>query len=233
MLIIGHRGAAGHAPENTIEALRHGKLAGADMLEFDVQLTRDGVPIVIHDSTLLRTHRKRKWIRLSSHESIRRATEKGHKIATLEEVLDEFFGKVFLNLELKGRGTAAVVHALVQTYVRHEEDWQNILFSSFKATELMTLRKLCPTAHLGLLHYRNPFLYIAYHRKLKFSAVGFHRLYVNPLALEIAKRADLFTYVYTVNRPHTADILEMKGIDAVVTDFPEQLGKHLARHHTL
>lgn len=233
MLIIGHRGAAGHAPENTIEALRHGKLAGADMLEFDVQLTRDGVPIVIHDSTLLRTHRKRKWIRLSSHESIRRATEKGHKIATLEEVLDEFFGKVFLNLELKGRGTAAVVHALVQTYVHHEKDWQNILFSSFKATELMTLRKLCPTAHLGLLHYRNPFLYIAYHRKLKFSAVGFHRLYVNPLALEIAKRADLFTYVYTVNRPHTADILEMKGIDAVVTDFPEQLGKHLARHHTL
>lgn len=229
MLIIGHRGAAGSAPENTLEALRHGRTVGAEILEFDVQLTRDGIPIVIHDSTLLRTHGKRKWVRFSTHESIRKATEKGHQIATLEEVLDEFFGKVFLNLELKNRGTAKVVIDLLKrSYIKHESDWQDILFSSFKASELSQIRSLCPQAELGMLHYRNPFIFIAYHRRLRFSAIGFHRLYVNDLALEIAKRANLFTYVYTVNRPHTADIMEDKGVDAIVTDFPEQLGNHLA-----
>lgn len=229
MLIIGHRGAAGNAPENTLEALRHGQTVGADMLEFDVQLTRDGIPIVIHDSTLLRTHRKSRLIRFSTHESIRKATEKGHQIATLEEVLDEFFGKVFLNLELKNRGTAKVVMKLMkQKYIKHESDWHNILFSSFKVGELSYVRSVCPQAELSMLHHRNPFIFIAYHRRLRFSAVSFHRLYVNDLALEIAKRAKLFTYVYTVNRPHTADIMQDKGVDAIVTDFPEQIGKHLA-----
>ncbi len=234
MLIIGHRGAAGSAPENTLEALRHGQSVGAEMLEFDVQLTRDGIPIVIHDSTLLRTHGKRHWIRLSTHEGIRKATEKGHKVATLEEVLDEFYGKTFLNLELKGRGTAKAVFTLMNNrYVQKPEDWQTVLFSSFKVAELINLRALCPQAELAMLHYRNPFLFIAYQRRLHFAAVGFHRLYVNRLALEIAQKAGLFTYVYTVNRPRTADIMRDKGIDAIVTDFPQQLGHHLSGRKTV
>ena len=228
MLIIGHRGAAGSAPENTLEALRHGHSVGADMLEFDVQITRAVIPIVIHDSTLLRTHGRRHWFLYTSHESIRKATEKGHQIATLEEVMEEFFGKVLLNLELKNRGTAKAVIRLVERYVTQPEDWQNILFSSFKPGELLRIRQLCPQAELAMLHHRNPFLFIAYQRKLRFSAVGFHRLYVNDLALEIAKRAGVLTYVYTVNRPHTADIMATKGIDALVTDFPEQLNAHFA-----
>jgi len=55
MLIVGHRGAAGVAPENTLASFREAIRAGADWLEFDVRFTNDGIPIIIHDSTLKRT----------------------------------------------------------------------------------------------------------------------------------------------------------------------------------
>ena len=228
MLVIGHRGAAGLAPENTLEAFQKGFEGGADILEFDVQLTRDNVPIVVHDSTLLRTHHKLSYVKWSSHESIREATAKGHQIATLEEVLDKFFGVILLNLELKGRGAGEVVAAFIRSrYIHTNDDWSNILFSSFKASELTAVRKVSRQANLSLLHDRNPFLFIAYHRRLRFTAVGFHRLYMNNLALEIARRAELFCYVYTVNRPKSAYLLAQRGLDAVVTDHPDTIGQYL------
>ncbi|MGK2896025.1 MAG: glycerophosphodiester phosphodiesterase [Candidatus Saccharimonadales bacterium] len=221
MLIIGHRGAADLAPENSLDALRKGADVGADALEFDVQITRDGVPIVIHDSTLLRTHRKRKLVRWSSHESIRQATAKGHQIATLEEVLDEFFGLILLNLEVKSYGTGKIVYALIkEKYIKKDDDWQNILISSFKPRELVRLRKLSPLIELAMLHNRNPFGYMAYHRRLNFTAIGFHRLYTNSLATAVAKQLGIFTYVYTVDRPQSARRLAGQGIDGIVTNDP-------------
>jgi len=224
MLIIGHRGAAGLAPENTLDAFQAGVDVGADMLEFDVQLTRDKILLVVHDSTLFRTHKKSRIVRWSTHDSIKEATAKGHKIATLEEVLDMFFGKVLLNLELKSRGTVKHVVTLLQNkYIQHPDDWQNILISSFKPGELKVFRKLAPYAELSLLHYRNPFAFMLHNRQLSLTAVGFHRLYINSLALEVAKQLGLFTYTYTVNRPDAAKMLQERGLEGVVTDNPKTM----------
>lgn len=224
MLIIGHRGAAGLAPENTIEALKKGFEVGADVLEFDVQVTRDGVPVVIHDSTLLRTHGSRAVVRYSTHESLKEAAKKGHSIATLEDVLELFFGKVLLNLEIKGRGNSEViVDLLKKKYIKRSSDWHNILFSSFKVRELIQLRKFSEHAQLALLHDRNPYVFIAYHRQLRFTAVGFHRLHISALAVEIAKQLDIFMYAYTVNRPKAALLLQEQGIEGIVTDDPEHM----------
>lgn len=226
MLIIGHRGAAALAPENSLEALKKGFDVGADALEFDVQLTRDKQLIVIHDSSLLRTHGSRVYIRWSSHASIQAAASKGHKIATLEEVLDMFFGKVLLNLEIKGRGVGKqVVDLLEKKYIKKPADWHNILLSSFKPTELIAVRRVSRHAQLAMLHNRNPLLFLAYQRFLNLTAVGFHRLHVNPLALDIAKRLELFCYVYTINRIEAARRFEILGIDGIVTDDP-----HLMRN---
>lgn len=228
MLIIGHRGAAGLAPENSLEALQKGFDVGADMLEFDVQLTRDKIPIVIHDSTLLRTHGSRKFVRWNTHESINKIAKKGHAIATLEEVLDMFFGKVLLNLEIKSSGTGKIVAELIKDrYIKQPSDWHLLLFSSFKVRELFAVRSNCSDAELALLHDRTPFNFMLFHRRLRLSAVGFHRLHINPLALEVAKQLDLFTYAYTVNRPKAALLLEEKGFDGVVTDNPEYLRQSL------
>ena len=221
MLIIGHRGAAGLAPENTIEAFQAGIEAGADILEFDVQRTRDGELIVIHDSTLFRTHKKSTIIRWSTMESIKRATEKGHQIATLEEVMDRYFGKVLLNLEIKNIGTAKHIIRFVESrYIQKDTDWDAVLFSSFKPTELITARKMSQRAQLALLHDKNPFLFMLFHRRLDLSAVGFHRLRAHSMAIAIAKQLHLFTYVYTVNLPEATMRATEAGIDAIVTDNP-------------
>lgn len=224
MLVIGHRGAAGLAPENTLEALRAGVKAGADMLEFDIRLTRDGIPVLVHDFHTIRTHRQRSIISRSTLLELQERTADKNTIVTLETVLDEFFGEIVLNIELKGRGTGKVAAQLLRDkFITADDDWDNVLFSSFKGGELYAVRRVSSDANLAILQNQNPFIFIAYVRPLKLAAVGFHRLYINPFALQIAQRAKLFTYTYTVNRPHAALLLAEQGLDGVVTDHPDRI----------
>ena len=215
MLVIGHRGAAGLAPENTLESLQAGYDADADMLEFDIRLTSDNIPVLSHDARL----HKRK---VSS--STLAELKKAGNVVTLDAVLDEFFGRILLNLEYKPAAGIDVVYKLIaRKYVKKPEDWNNLLFSSFHVLPLLRLRKLSPDVNLALLHSVNPFSFVTYQRKLQLAAVGWHRLHVNRLAIEIAQKSDIFSYVYTVNRPQAARILERRGIDGIVTDYPDKL----------
>jgi glycerophosphoryl diester phosphodiesterase len=230
MLVIGHRGAAGLARENSLEALRAGVKAGADILEFDVRLTKYKVPVLVHDFHTFRTHRNASIISRLTFAELEEHT-KGAPLVTLARVLDEFFGRVILNIEIKGRGTGKVVTQLIKTrYAKKKRDWDNILFSSFRGSELLAIRRISNEANLSLLHSENPFIFIAYHRHLHLTAVGFHRLYLNTFALEIAKRAGLFVYAYTVNRPHTALVLAQKNIDGIVTDRPDTILTEVKKH---
>lgn len=230
MLIIGHRGAAGLARENTVEALRAGLEAGADILEFDIRLTKDKVPVLIHDFHILRTHGDLSFISRSTFAELQEHT-KDSPIVSLTDVLDEFFGTIILNIELKGRGTGKVVAQLLKKkYIKTKTDWDNVLISSFRGGELLAVRRISRQANLALLHSENPFIFVAYHRTLHLSAVGFHRLYLNRFALAIAKRANLFIYTYTVNRPQTALMLAQKGIDGIVTDNPDTILKEIKKH---
>lgn len=217
MLVIGHRGAKGLAPENTIASLRAGQESGADILEFDVRITSDKVAILCHDAIL---HGRR-----VSGSTLRQLQDKG-EVTTLESVLDTFFGKVLLNLEFKPqKGIDIVYKLLTKKYIKNTDDWHNILISSFHVRSLLRMRKLSKDANLALLHSINPFAFVTYQRKLRLVAVGWHRLHVNRLAIEIARKSEIFCYVYTVNRPEAAQILSTRGIDAVVTDYPDIMNK--------
>jgi len=229
MLVISHRGGGSLAPENTLEALRAGLEAGADILEFDVRLTKDKIPILMHDFLAIRTHHDASIISLHTLAELKKRF-KGKPILTLKKVLDEFFGVVLVNVELKGRGSGEVVTKLVRDrYISSPKDWDNVLFSSFHGSELIAARRVSQRANLALLHSINPFIFIAYHRKLKLSAVGFHRLYVSDFALEIARRAGLFTYVYTVDRPHAALLFSQRHIDGIVTNRPDSILREVKR----
>lgn len=216
MLIIGHRGAAGLAPENTLEALHAGRDAGADILEFDVRLSSDEVPLLSHNATV-NGMRIRKSPLAELQEAI--------SITTLTDVLDDFFGKILLNIELKEVQSAAVVYETVARYVKKPEDWDNVLFTSFKPQALTLLREQSTAVNLGLLHHIDPFAFTRWHKNLNLAAVGFHRINVNNLALAVAKELGIFTYVYTVDRPDTALRLARRGIDGVVTDYPDKISQ--------
>ena len=233
MLVIGHRGAAGLAPENTIEAIAAAITAGADIIEVDVRLTKDDELIVIHDARLSRTHKYRDSVANLTLAQIRERT-KQKPVPLLTEVLDEFFGVTLLNIEIKSRGAAIkVLKLLKKKYIHKSSDWDSVIISSFMAYELVRTRRIAPKANLALLHSRNPFIFIAYHRFLRFTAVGFHRLYLNKFALEIAHRAGLFTYVYTVNRPGAIKHLADQGVDGVVTNYPDKFNSALQREFVL
>lgn len=221
MLIIGHRGAAGLAPENTLEALQAGRDAGADILEFDVRLTADNVPILSHDP---RIYGKR--IRHTTYEELKKAGQ----ITTLKSVLDAFFGNTMLNLEYKPANNIEIVYDFIaKHYIKKPEDWNSILFSSFHVRALRQLRKLSKNANIALLHSINPFTFVTYQRRLQFAAVGWHRLYTNKLAIEITRKARIFNYIYTVNRPETIKIFELRGIDGIVTDYPDRIIEKMDR----
>jgi glycerophosphoryl diester phosphodiesterase len=234
MLVIGHRGAAGVAPENSLEALRAGVDAGADMLEFDIRMTSDHIPVLIHDGNLLRTHKKRVFVANATFDRLRELTaDSPSPIVSLEAILDEFYGEVLLNIELKQHDMAADIIALLKRkYIKRKSDWDLFVFSAFSAKDLAAIRKESTEANLWLLHKRNPFIFIAYARRLNLDGVGFHRLYINDFALMIAKKTGLFTYAYTVNRPDGAMQLGNRGIDGVVSDYPASILKGLAAHQT-
>lgn len=221
MIVIGHRGAAGFAPENTLKALQVGFDAGAEMLECEVRLTRNHVPIIAHEPDTARSHRHNSH--LSQHTlSELKSLPKELTIATLEQVLKRFGGMVVLVFELKSRGSARPVIDVLRTLSHKRPDiWDTVLVTSFFGRELLAARAYESRINLGILHRKNPFLFLTYQRRLDLAAVGFHRLHINPFALEIARRIGLFTYCYTVNRPKTALIMQEKRLDGIVTDYPD------------
>lgn len=223
MLIIGHRGAAGLKPENTLESLRTGYESGADMLEFDVRVTADGVPVLMHDSSLLRTNGLRHTVRLSTFEELQLVTRDSDKpIASLDQVMEALFGKVMLNIEFKQHGNVGALIGVLKKYCLTPDDWAKVVVSSFYTKELARIRKACPDIGLWLLHGRNPFIFVAYARRLGLSGVGFNRMFLNDFAMEIAHKTHMFTYVFTVNRISAIESLADHGVDGIVTDFPDR-----------
>lgn len=229
MLIIGHHGTAGHTQGNTFASLKTSVEAGVDILKVDIYMSRDGEAILITDDALEQTHKHQAPVRAFSRAQLEEFSDGKQPIA-LDAILDKYFGKVLIDIELKSRGGGKTVVELLRKRIGSKRSlWDNVIVSSFKPSELIAARKTSKQVNLALLHELNSFAYIRYHRSLNLTAVGFHRLHINKLALEIAKRAGIFTYAYTVNRPDTAKRLEKLGIDGIVTDRPDILIAKLAQ----
>lgn len=224
MLIIGHRGAKGLKAENTIESIREAVSLNVDVVEFDIRLTKDLVPVLIHDRSLLRTHGRLAVISRTNYQDLVNITTSGKKrITSLEEVLDEFFGVIFLNIEIKKFRAAKVVMELLKSkYIHRQKDWDKVMFSSFKPSSLYVIRKYSKKVTLSLLHNQNAFLFLAFSRILKLDAVGFYNVNIDNFAFEIAKKTGLFTYAYTINDIDRARFLESEGLDAIVTNYPDR-----------
>lgn len=225
MLIIGHRGSRGTSPENTLVSLREAIRVDADMIEFDVRLTRDNVPVLAHDLRLVGSRRRDfAFVKRYSLAQLKEITAKNEfPIITLEEALENCFGMIYLDIEIKEVSAVTPTLKVIKKFAHQTSDWDNVLLSSFKPLALLSIRRQVPHASLALLHYRNPLLFIGWHRVLRLSAVGFHRLYIHTVALEAAKHFGLFTYAYTVNKRETTQQLIEQGIDGIVTDFPERM----------
>lgn len=221
MLIIGHRGAAGEKPENTITAISHAIRSGADAVEVDVRLTKDGHVVLAHDFHMYRTHKSFDLMRSKTLSELKKLTAGSeYPILTLDKVLKICSGNIFLIIEIKSKDCGKAVLELITKSYKEMLDY--VIITSFSSRELSRVRSLNKKIKLGMLMRLNPFAFLAWERKLHLSAVGFHRLHLNKLAVEAAHQLDMFVYVYTVNRKGALPHLKKQKVDGVITDFPSK-----------
>jgi glycerophosphoryl diester phosphodiesterase len=235
--VVGHRGAASGAPENTLESLRLAAAEGARMVEFDVKLTADGALVLMHDDTLDRTTSGRGAVARASLAEIRALDAgswfaeswTGTRVPTLEEaipVLDEC--GLAANIEIKpcpGREVEtalAVVRTLSQSWPAAPARGACLL-SSFERASLSAARDAAPGIPRGLLPWGKPADWSAAARTLACATVHCAATDMTPEWAAEIRRLGYGLAVYTVNDPALAARLQDWGVDSIITDRPGAL----------
>lgn len=221
MLMIGHRGAMGCAPENTLLSIHKAIELGADWVEIDVHCVADKL-LVIHDETVDRTTNGRGKLIDYSFEELRALDAGlGQRIPILQEVLEVTVGKVGLNIELKGLGTGKVLTSLLRNT---PETYKNkMLVSSFLMPELEQVVRLNQHVKIGVLAGNNINESIAWATKLKAFSIHLRLQKVTPKWIDRAHDLGLKVYVYTVNKVVQIRRMKELGVDGVFSDYPNRL----------
>jgi glycerophosphoryl diester phosphodiesterase len=246
-LIIGHRGACARAPENTFASFDLAFLRKADGIEFDVRLARDGVPVVIHDPTLLRTVQADGVVesfdskRLSqlyagawfNEKHPDRAAEgfESERIPLLSEVFERY-GDRHLYVELKCEEPArrADLARTVVGLVREHKLGERLVVKSFEHDALVEVKRLAPelrTAALFDRSWQRPFVpaakIIAQAEACGADEISLHRSLLRKATVERARARGFEVVVWTVNSPFWLRRATALDLRAVITDDPSLL----------
>jgi glycerophosphoryl diester phosphodiesterase len=221
VLCIGHRGAGGHEPENTLRSVRRALDMGADGIEIDVHCL-DGALIVIHDATLNRTTDGSGPLRRRTLAQVRGLDAgKGERIPLLHEVLDAVDRRALVNIELKGPRTAAPVQALLRQYIARR-GWspKDFLISSFRRAELRQLRG--SGLPIGILFVRSPRRFRPLARELDAWSVHVPLQRVAPRLVSRVHADGRKLFVFTVNDRADMERLQQWGVDGIFSDYPDR-----------
>lgn len=232
-LVLGHRGASAHAPENTLPAFLLALEQGADGIELDVMLSKDNRLIVIHDSKLQRTTNGEGDVLDHPYSALKDLDAgawfgeafQNTKLPLLEEVYEQIGGKGIINVELKnyhnpGDALPEIALALTQKHGLLE----HVIFSSFHARNIIKLKKLEPKAKTGLLClpgligslYRGPF-----GRLFKYDALHPYHADISEASVRRAHNQGKKVNVWTVNKSEDLRKVQILGVDAIITDDPK------------
>ena len=229
MEIWAHRGASSRHPENTLAAFKAAVAAGADGVEFDVQLTHDGVPVVIHDEKVDRTHVGEGWVQshtLSQLQELKSRLKKNPdpattRIPTLVEVLDVLQpGPQRINIELKNSVKPyKTLESKVLKLVAERQLADRVVLSSFNHYSLQRLREKGWTGELAAVYdgmLREPWRYF---RELDVQAVHPPRqALMVPGYVTRAHRAGFQVRIWTVNKSAQRQRCQRLGVDGIFTD---------------
>jgi glycerophosphoryl diester phosphodiesterase len=231
--IWAHRGASAAAPENTMAAFRAAETSGADGIELDVHLSRDGVPVVIHDETVDRTTDGRGRIAALPLAQLRQFDAgiwfspafAGEPVPTLEEVFAWAADRLRLNVEIKAVPAGLAVIELLRAYPQ-----ARVLISSFDHTLLESLRLRVPDLPLAFL-VDSRFWGRAIRRAAGCRAESVHPRYdllSRPL-MAACRRHGLAVHCWTVDRPDVCNSLRRLGATGIFTNDPALIIRHLRR----
>jgi glycerophosphoryl diester phosphodiesterase len=231
-LRIAHRGASGSAPEHTRAAFERALALGVDMIELDVQLSRDGELVVMHDLTLDRTTSGRGLVRAHELAALRAldagswfAPEfAGEGVLSLREVLQLVRGRARLNAEIKA--PAADWEELARRLVallRQFEVLDSTVISCFEPKALEKVRRHAPDAELGVLWQQTDFSDAwRWAGVLGAASVHPHWMLISEGVMHAAREQGLHILAWTVNEVETMRRLSQIGVDGIISDFPER-----------
>lgn len=223
MLCIGHRGAMGHEPENTLLSVRKALSLGVDGVEIDVYNAENNL-VVIHDRDLSRTTNGSGYVEERSFNYLRSLDAgKGEQIPTLREVFETINRRAIVNIELKGNKTAELTVALILEYWKRGWSERDFVVSSFNHYELERVKAICPKIKTGMLIYGLPWQYLTMARELNAESIIFSLDYITPQLVSSVHQQNLAVWVYTVNRLEDIHRLKTMGVDAIFTNYPERI----------
>jgi glycerophosphoryl diester phosphodiesterase len=218
MKIVGHRGARGLAPENTLAAIRKGLEHGVNEIEIDVRITKDNVPVLIHDRACHDASGARLAVRGHTYPEL-----KLHKpdLTTLAEAIEAIGRQVPLQIEVKWAEPTGPVIAAIKDALN--KGWQpaDFLIGSKKHQTLVEAHQALPGITKVVIE---PFSGIRAVWRAK--SVDTKRLSMNHLWLwsgfiKAMQRGGYELYAYTLNNPSKARRWQRYGLAGVITDLPD------------
>jgi glycerophosphoryl diester phosphodiesterase len=224
-----HRGASGHAPENTLAAFRLAMEMGAEMCELDVQQTADNRLIVMHDDTLNRTTNGKGnlWemtlAELQQYDAGSWFDPRfaGEKLPALEDVIALARGKLQLNLEVKTHGHESGVAASVVATIRRERFEPECVVTSFDWKIVDEIKVLAPELKVGYIFGWKEFAEEVFGRPA--DLLSAHYSLVDKTFLARARDSGKKVHVWTVNYKWLMRRLIKLGVDGIITNYPERL----------
>ena len=211
-LIIGHRGASAVAPENTIAAFEAAIEAGADGIEFDVRLSSDGVPMVIHDETLYRTSGVRRRVADMALNELNR-----FDVPSLAQVFELFESNdLVLYLEMKEVEVAEKCCRLIEQY-RFKD---RVIFECFEHSALKIVKNIDSTFKIAPLFQPPASFIISRALALAADEIALHHRLTTKQLVQKARDAGLKVVTWTVDDPAWLKRAQETGIHALITNNP-------------
>lgn len=224
--VIGHRGAKGYEPENTLCSFKKALELKVDMIEFDVRALPTGEIVIIHDFRINRTtNGKGRADRLSFKQLRDLDAGKGEKIPTLQEAMNLVNQKVPVYIELKGKNIAVKVAKILSKYI--EEGWrkESILVASFNLNELKIFHALMPEIKILSLYHRGVNKYFGISGRV--DRIRPWRRFNTSALIKKARTKNEEFIIGTANRQAQVEKFARLGVDAVVTNYPDRIQKAL------
>lgn len=225
-----HRGASGHAPENTLAAFRLAFEMGAEMCELDIQQTADDRLVVMHDDTLERTTNGKGNLWEMTLAELQRYDAglwydqkfSGETLATLEQVIAFARGKMKLNIEVKIHGHERKnLPALVVETIQREKFLGDCVVTSFDWKTVDEIKKLAPELKVGYIFGWKEFAPEVFAGAVELLST--HYSLVDADFIERAHAAAKKVHVWTVNYKWMMRRLRKRGVDGIITNYPERL----------
>jgi len=225
ILRIGHRGAAGYEPENTLLSFKKALELGVDMIELDAQICKTGEIIVLHDAKIDRTTNGTGFVVDKTFRELRSLDAgKGQLIPTLQEALNTIDRKAKINIEIKGEGAAGAVFGIIQTYVNQKGwPWEDFLVSSFNHYELLEFSRLAPEIKIGAVIACIPFGYAECAMKVNAYSLHPSKEFINRNLVADAHKRGMKVFAYTPNDLEFIQKIKSLDIDGIFSDFPDRI----------